>query len=128
MSISPNRSGGNRPPPARSASPGPRSPRQPTGTSGYGAASFPILTHLTPIGHLTPPVQVGREVPVYQADFGRVGMAICFDVNFPAVWQRLADAGAELVLWPSAYSAGSSLQEEAPVRPLASLRTVCRPG
>ena len=62
---------------------------------------------------LTPPVQVGRDVPVYPADFGRVGMAICFDVNFPAVWQRLADRGAELVIWPSAYSAGSSLQAHA---------------
>lgn len=62
---------------------------------------------------LTPPVQIGREVPVYQADFGRVGMAICFDVNFPSVWQRLAQGQAEIVLWPSAYSAGSSLQAHA---------------
>lgn len=62
---------------------------------------------------LTPPVQVGGDVPVYQADFGRIGMAICFDVNFPAVWQRLADQEAELVVWPSAYSAGSSLQAHA---------------
>jgi predicted amidohydrolase len=60
-----------------------------------------------------PPVQIGWDAPVYQADFGRVGMAICFDVNFPAVWQRLADQGAELVVWPSAYSAGSSLQAHA---------------
>ena len=60
-----------------------------------------------------PPVHIGRDAPVYQADFGRVGMAICFDVNFPAVWQRLADQQAELVVWPSAYSAGSSLQAHA---------------
>ncbi len=60
-----------------------------------------------------PPVQIGRDAPVYQADFGRVGMATCFDVNFPAVWQRLADQQAELVVWPSAYSAGSSLQAHA---------------
>jgi len=62
---------------------------------------------------LKPPVQTGSDVPVYAADFGRVGMAICFDVNFPQVWQRLADQGAELVIWPSAYSAGSSLQAHA---------------
>ena len=60
-----------------------------------------------------PPVEVGRSVPVYQADFGRIGMAICFDVNFPEVWQRLADQGAELVVWSSAYSAGTSLQAHA---------------
>ena len=62
---------------------------------------------------LAPPVEIAHEVPVYEADFGRVGMAICFDVNFPEVWRRLADAGAELVIWPSAYSAGSSLQAHA---------------
>ena len=42
---------------------------------------------------LHPPVQAGHDVPVHQADFGRIGIAICFDVNFPDVWQRLADQG-----------------------------------
>jgi predicted amidohydrolase len=59
---------------------------------------------------LKPPVEVGRDVPVFEADFGRIGMAICFDVNFPSVWHSLADGQAELVIWPSAYSGGSSLQ------------------
>lgn len=59
------------------------------------------------------PTSVGCDAPVYAADFGRVGMAICFDVNFPEVWERLAEQGAELVVWPSAYSAGSSLQAHA---------------
>jgi beta-ureidopropionase len=58
-------------------------------------------------------VEVGKDVPVYQADFGKVGFAICFDVNFPEVWKRLADKGAEIVIWPSAYSAGTSLQAHA---------------
>jgi predicted amidohydrolase len=62
---------------------------------------------------LKEPVAVGQEAPVFQTDFGRVGLAICFDVNFPEVWQRLADQGAELVVWPSAYSAGTSLQAHA---------------
>jgi predicted amidohydrolase len=62
---------------------------------------------------IDPPVEPGHDVPVHQADFGRVGMAICFDVNFPEVWQRLADRGAELVVWPSAYSAGTSLMAHA---------------
>ncbi len=58
-------------------------------------------------------VDLGASAPVYQADFGRIGLAICFDVNFPEVWKRLADQGAELVVWPSAYSAGSTLQAHA---------------
>lgn len=62
---------------------------------------------------LNPTTEVGREAPVHEADFGRVGMAICFDANFPEVWKRLADQGAELVVWPSAYSAGTTLQAHA---------------
>ena len=58
-------------------------------------------------------VTVGAAAPVYQADFGKIGFAICFDVNFPEVWKSLADQGAELVVWPSAYSAGTSLQAHA---------------
>ncbi len=60
-----------------------------------------------------PPISPGDGARVYQAAFGRVGIATCFDVNFPAVWKRLADMGAELVIWPSAYSAGASLQAHA---------------
>ena len=56
------------------------------------------------------PVGPGSSVPVFQTDFGKVGVAICFDVNFPEVWQQLAAEGAELVIWPSAYSAGQHLQ------------------
>ena len=56
------------------------------------------------------PVQPGRNASVIETDFGKLGIAICFDVNFPEVWQELADRGAELVVWPSAYSAGRHLQ------------------
>ena len=61
----------------------------------------------------TPAVTPGDSVAVHSADFGRVGFAICFDVNWAPIWQRLSDLGAELVIWPSAYSAGRSLQAQA---------------
>jgi predicted amidohydrolase len=60
-----------------------------------------------------PPVHVGEDAQVYSADFGLLGFATCFDVNFPEVWKRLADKGVEVVIWPSAYSAGTSLQAHA---------------
>ena len=62
---------------------------------------------------VTPPVAVGTTVPVFDTDLGRIGITTCFDVNFPEVWQRLAEQEAELVVWPSAYSAGTSLQAHA---------------
>ena len=68
---------------------------------------FPYWTEFD----LQPPAVPGREdVPVYEADFGRVGLAICYDAKFPEVFQRLRDKGAELVVWSSAYSGFSELQ------------------
>ena len=60
-----------------------------------------------------PPANVGEDAQVYPADFGLLGFATCFDVNFPEVWKRLSDKGAEVVIWPSAYSAGTSLEAHA---------------
>jgi predicted amidohydrolase len=60
-----------------------------------------------------PAVSPGSQSVVHTTDFGRVGLATCFDVNFPEVWSQLAERGAELVLWPSAYSAGTTLQAHA---------------
>ena len=62
---------------------------------------------------IEPKVRPGRDAPVFETDFGKVGLAVCFDVNFPRVWSELADQGAELVVWSSAYSGGSSLQAHA---------------
>lgn len=52
----------------------------------------------------------GDDTVVFDTDFGRIGMAICFDCQFPEVWQRLEDQGAQLVLFSSAYSGGRSLE------------------
>jgi len=60
-----------------------------------------------------PPVCSGDGIAVCDTDFGRVGIAICFDVNWPEQWRRMAQMGAELVVWPSAYSAGRALQAHA---------------
>jgi predicted amidohydrolase len=60
-----------------------------------------------------PPVQPGQAVTVISTDFGRLGLAICFDANWASLWQRLSDFGAELVIWSSAYSAGRTLQARA---------------
>ena len=60
-----------------------------------------------------PPISPGNASDVYEADFGRVGIATCFDANFPEVWRRLSEMNAELVLWPSQYSGGTSLQAHA---------------
>jgi predicted amidohydrolase len=56
------------------------------------------------------PVTPGKEPVVFHCDFGRLGVAVCFDANFPCVFSRLAELGAELIAWPSAYAAGDQLR------------------
>lgn len=45
-------------------------------------------------------VEVGSELPVFDLDFGRVGIAICMDMYFPEVFRVLTLKGAEIILWP----------------------------
>jgi len=42
----------------------------------------------------------GNAFPVFQADFGRVGLMICHDTSFPEPAVELSRAGAELILVP----------------------------
>ena len=51
--------------------------------------------------------------PVFDLDFGRIGAQICFDAGFPESWEEIADAGARLVFWPSAYNGGFPLRVNA---------------
>jgi predicted amidohydrolase len=47
-------------------------------------------------GGITP----GGEFPVFETDFGKVGIMICWDVQFPEPARRLAMNGAEIILMP----------------------------
>lgn len=60
-----------------------------------------------------PGIVPGEEAVVVETDFGRVGLAICFDSNFPVLWRDLAEKGAEVVIWPSAYRGGHQLMAHA---------------
>lgn len=57
---------------------------------------FPVLK---PDGSLESGVMPGDRFPVFDLDFGRVGVQICWDIVFEEGWKALADQGAELVLF-----------------------------
>jgi predicted amidohydrolase len=54
-----------------------------------------------------------NEPTVIRTDFGKIGCQICFDANWPECWQALKQAGAEIIFFPSAFSAGRLLQSMA---------------
>jgi predicted amidohydrolase len=41
----------------------------------------------------------GKDFPVFECDFGRVGIQICFDIAYDTGWEVLGRKNAELVLW-----------------------------
>jgi predicted amidohydrolase len=41
----------------------------------------------------------GKDFPVFQCDFGKLGIQICFDMSYDAGWETLARKGAEIVVW-----------------------------
>lgn len=43
----------------------------------------------------------GDSFPVFDCDFGRLGIQICFDMLYTDGWKALADEGAEIVALPS---------------------------
>ncbi len=57
-------------------------------------------------GGITP----GSEIPVFDLDFGRVGVQICFDLGFEENWAALAGKGARMVFWSSACDGGFPLR------------------
>lgn len=62
-------------------------------------------------GEIEDGITPGTEAPVFETDFGRVGMAICWDLHFPReVCWPMAERGVQLICWPSMYAGGFQLR------------------
>lgn len=48
----------------------------------------------------------GKDVPVFETDFGRVAMIICFDLNFTELLERVKRLKPDLILFSSMYHGG----------------------
>lgn len=49
--------------------------------------------------------QPGSEVTCVDTPFGRIGLAVCYDLRFPELFRALVDQGAEIIVMPSAFTA-----------------------
>ena len=43
----------------------------------------------------------GDALPIFDCDFGKLGIQICYDMDFDTGWSELARQGAELIAWPT---------------------------
>ncbi|MCM1338086.1 MAG: hypothetical protein NC191_00260 [Muribaculaceae bacterium] len=54
----------------------------------------------------------GDELVVADFDFGKVGMAICYDMRYPLHFKKLAQAGAEIIALPTAWLVPNEVYED----------------
>jgi beta-ureidopropionase len=55
-------------------------------------------------------IKAGKfDPPVFDTDFGKIGIQICFDIKYEEGWNALKDKGAQIIFWPSAYAAGQEI-------------------
>ncbi len=47
----------------------------------------------------------GRDVTVVDTPFGKLGMAVCYDLRFPELFRAMLDRDAEIVAVPAAFTA-----------------------
>lgn len=48
--------------------------------------------------------QPGEEAVIAETPWGRMGMTICYDIRFPYLYRKLAQAGAEVLFAPAAFT------------------------
>lgn len=50
-------------------------------------------------------IEAGERVTVLDSPFGRLGVAVCYDLRFPEMFRQMLDAGMELLAIPAAFTA-----------------------
>ncbi len=61
-------------------------------------------------------IQAGEEFPVFDLDFGRIGIMTCYDCNFPEVAMIYAMKGVEVLFYPRWQSGPSEIYFEIQMR------------
>lgn len=56
--------------------------------------------HITPSEEYDWNIQGGNEIKVIETDAGRIGVQICYDVEFPEMTRKLADEGMQILFVP----------------------------
>lgn len=46
----------------------------------------------------------GNEITVFDTEYGKMGLAICFDVRFPELFRAMAKRGAQIIFLPAQFN------------------------
>jgi predicted amidohydrolase len=67
----------------------------------------------------------GEQVVCVDTELGRIGMSICYDLRFPELYRRLADAGAEIIVVPAAFTATTGAAHWEPLVRARAIENQC---
>ncbi|WP_101066815.1 carbon-nitrogen hydrolase family protein [Roseovarius salinarum] len=67
----------------------------------------------------------GTRAVLAQTPFARIGLTVCYDVRFPHLYRRLAQAGAQVLTVPSAFSPVTGAMHWAPLLRARAIETGC---
>jgi len=68
----------------------------------------------TTIGEMDKGIYPGPlDPPVFDLDFGRIGIQICYDVEWKDSWEALKKKNPDIIFWPSAFSGRTLIQSKA---------------
>ncbi len=67
----------------------------------------------------------GSEVVVVDTPFGKIGMSICYDLRFPILFRKMVNAGAEIFMIPSAFTAVTGKEHWEPLLRARAIENQC---
>jgi predicted amidohydrolase len=56
-------------------------------------------------------ISPGKEIKVFKTDFGKIGMAICWDLAFPEIFKEMKKQGAEIIFCPVSWDCETKVYE-----------------
>ncbi len=66
---------------------------------------FDIQLSETEVYRESATISPGDRAVIHDTPFGRIGHTICYDLRFPELFRALAQAGAEILICPAAFTA-----------------------
>ena len=70
-------------------------------------------------------IEAGSDPVVVSTAFGKMGLAVCYDLRFPELFRKLLDAGAEFIAVPSAFTAQTGRAHWEPLVRARAIENLC---
>ena len=70
-------------------------------------------------------IEPGNQAVVVDTPFGRLGLAVCYDLRFPELFRTLIDEGMEVVAIPSAFTAITGKAHWEPLLRARAIENLC---